>query len=227
MGERRRVKRPFANASSTLATSTMDNSFLDENDYLDYVGNLERQWQQNLHDTTKFSPRQWLEHFPEMTTRCQGLLIEALDEVARIKNQMETQTRANTTTDPVKHLINESWIEVVLGAKLDQAQRRVNWLRRATRAYAPDKLKTGIDEDDVTTARLVPIDSIMTSKPRRSHGRLFYCCPYHQEKSPSFCVFADNKFRCFGCGANGDVIDLTMKLEKIDFVAAVKLLLAK
>jgi DNA primase len=34
------------------------------------------------------------------------------------------------------------------------------------------------------------------------------CCPLHCEKTPSFCIFPDGKFKCFGCGAYGDAADL-------------------
>ncbi|CAO3445828.1 DNA primase DnaG [Azospirillum argentinense] len=30
------------------------------------------------------------------------------------------------------------------------------------------------------------------------------CCPFHQEKTPSFYVYQDDRFRCLGCGAAGD-----------------------
>ena len=36
------------------------------------------------------------------------------------------------------------------------------------------------------------------------------CCPFHDDKNPSMKV--DQRFHCFGCGADGDVIDLTAKL---------------
>ena len=36
------------------------------------------------------------------------------------------------------------------------------------------------------------------------------CCPFHDDKNPSMKV--DQRFHCFGCGANGDVIDFTAKL---------------
>jgi DNA primase len=39
-------------------------------------------------------------------------------------------------------------------------------------------------------------------------------CPLHREKTPSFTVFADqNRYHCFGCGADGKVIDLHMALK--------------
>ena len=33
------------------------------------------------------------------------------------------------------------------------------------------------------------------------------CCPFHNDKNPSMKV--DERFHCFGCGADGDVIDFT------------------
>ena len=36
------------------------------------------------------------------------------------------------------------------------------------------------------------------------------CCPFHDDKNPSMKV--DQRFHCFGCGKDGDVIDFTAKL---------------
>ena len=53
-------------------------------------------------------------------------------------------------------------------------------------------------------------------------------CPFHSEKTPSFTVFpATRSFYCFGCGAGGDVITFTMKIENLDYIEAVKLLAAR
>lgn len=50
-------------------------------------------------------------------------------------------------------------------------------------------------------------------------------CPFHSEKTPSFTVFpATKSFYCFGCGAGGDVITFTQKIENLDYVGAVELL---
>src|SRR6266566_5760453 len=49
------------------------------------------------------------------------------------------------------------------------------------------------------------------------------CCPFHQEKSPSFTVSPDKQFyHCFGCGAHGTVIGFLMEYERMSFLEAVE-----
>ena len=53
-------------------------------------------------------------------------------------------------------------------------------------------------------------------------------CPFHSEKTPSFTVFpATQSFYCFGCGAGGDAITFTMRMENLDYVSAVRLLASR
>ncbi|HEX3884807.1 MAG TPA: DNA primase [Stellaceae bacterium] len=48
-------------------------------------------------------------------------------------------------------------------------------------------------------------------------------CPFHNEKTPSFCVVEDKGFfHCFGCGAHGDAIGYAMRADNVDFVEAVE-----
>ncbi len=50
-------------------------------------------------------------------------------------------------------------------------------------------------------------------------------CPFHKEKTPSFYVNPVRQiFHCFGCHAGGDVIRFVMEYERLDFLAAVRLL---
>ncbi len=54
------------------------------------------------------------------------------------------------------------------------------------------------------------------------------CCPFHNEKSPSFFVNDDKGFyHCFGCGAHGDVIRFVVEQEGLGFIDAVKTLAAE
>jgi len=48
------------------------------------------------------------------------------------------------------------------------------------------------------------------------------CCPFHNEKTPSFWVSPDKQFyHCFGCGAHGTVVGFLMQYEKLEFPDAV------
>lgn len=49
------------------------------------------------------------------------------------------------------------------------------------------------------------------------------CCPFHEEKTPSFTVSPDKQFYyCFGCGANGNAVGFIMEYERQGFVDAVE-----
>ncbi len=51
------------------------------------------------------------------------------------------------------------------------------------------------------------------------------CCPFHSEKTPSFFVNPSiQRYRCFGCGANGDVLDFLQNFEGVTFYEALKTL---
>ena len=50
-------------------------------------------------------------------------------------------------------------------------------------------------------------------------------CPFHTEKTPSFSVHSTHQFyKCFGCGASGDVFKFVMEIERVSFFEALKLL---
>ncbi len=59
-------------------------------------------------------------------------------------------------------------------------------------------------------------------------GRLWACCPFHNEKTPSFTVNTDRQFyHCFGCGKGGNVINFVMEIEKLNYVEACQYLADK
>lgn len=60
---------------------------------------------------------------------------------------------------------------------------------------------------------------------KRSGRNYMGLCPFHKEKSPSFCVSPDKQiFHCFGCGVGGNVIHFIGKIENLNFIESLELL---
>jgi DNA primase len=58
---------------------------------------------------------------------------------------------------------------------------------------------------------------------RRFGNRYSGLCPFHNEKTPSFSIYADHQFfKCFGCDAKGDVFNFVMMIEGLTFWEALK-----
>lgn len=55
-------------------------------------------------------------------------------------------------------------------------------------------------------------------------GKYWACCPFHNEKTPSFTINDEGFFYCFGCKETGDVISFVQKYESCDFPEAVAIL---
>ncbi len=63
---------------------------------------------------------------------------------------------------------------------------------------------------------------------KRKGQNMWACCPFHNEKSPSFSVSPVKGFyKCFGCGKSGDAIDFVMEVEKLNYVESIKFLAKK
>lgn len=79
-----------------------------------------------------------------------------------------------------------------------------------------DELKNKNDIADVV-GKYVPLE--------RKGGNFWGRCPFHHEKTASFCVNPQGQFYyCFGCHKSGDVISFIREIESLDFADAVKLL---
>jgi DNA primase len=88
-----------------------------------------------------------------------------------------------------------------------------------------------IVEEDLERLRaaLVLSDVVQQYVALRRVGRNWVgLCPFHAERSGSFNVRDETgRYRCFGCGAAGDVFKFVQEIEHVDFVAAVEQLAGK
>ncbi|MDD5634525.1 MAG: DNA primase [Candidatus Omnitrophica bacterium] len=73
------------------------------------------------------------------------------------------------------------------------------------------------------------VEIVSDRVPLKKVGRNFKaCCPFHNEKTPSFIVSPEKQiFHCFGCGAGGNAIGFLMKQDNMDFPEAVEFLARK
>lgn len=79
-----------------------------------------------------------------------------------------------------------------------------------------DDLLSRIDIVDVIAARL---------QLKKSGSNFSACCPFHNEKTPSFTVSQTKQFyHCFGCQANGSAISFLMNYDQLHFVDAIETL---
>jgi len=71
----------------------------------------------------------------------------------------------------------------------------------------------------------VPVSDVVGSRIqlKKNGGTFKACCPFHQEKTPSFHVNAQKNFyHCFGCGASGNSINFLREYENLSFNEAVE-----
>ena len=77
---------------------------------------------------------------------------------------------------------------------------------------------------DSLISRVDIVDVVEQRVPLRKKGKDYLaCCPFHDEKTPSFSVSHDKQFYyCFGCGASGTVVSFLMEYDHMTFVEAIE-----
>jgi hypothetical protein len=87
----------------------------------------------------------------------------------------------------------------------------------------PKPIAGHIDAESIKArADILTIIESYGFKPRKAGHNFKLCCPFHNEKTPSFIVNPDKQsWHCFGaCATGGDVFSFVMKIDNCDFKAA-------
>ncbi len=92
-------------------------------------------------------------------------------------------------------------------------------------AYIPDDV---LDQIRMRADIVDLVQSYVPNLKRAGAGAWKACCPFHQEKTPSFTVNEQRQsYKCFGCGVGGNVFTFIMEMEKLDFPNAAEFLARK
>lgn len=76
------------------------------------------------------------------------------------------------------------------------------------------------EAEEIKASILLP--EVLSRYGLRADRRGFLCCPFHEEKTPSLKLYGEGRrWKCFGCGRGGTVIDFVMEWHRISFSQAV------
>jgi len=112
---------------------------------------------------------------------------------------------------------------------MERADKRIEVMQKDLKRflYYWKICKNGQQKDDlnIQQAKEFPIGGLFHERGNVSGNKVFFHCPYHNEKTGSLCWYKeDNHFYCYGCLKSGDAIDICMKLNDLSFIEAVKFL---
>ena len=85
------------------------------------------------------------------------------------------------------------------------------------------------DEINNIRARANIVDIVASYIPLTQRGRNYICvCPFHDDHSPSMSVSAEKQiYKCFACGATGNVFTFVAEYENVSFIEAVAIVAQK
>lgn len=156
---------------------------------------------------------------PTKKERQEYLCSELIESYARWATEGK-----KTTLDEIRKMIRRH--------KVDQLEAAQSQAKNAYRRYGVAKglitFEGGVEEDDIERAKSVSIKDLLIDRQlyQGGSGRVKVLCPFHTEKTPSFFIYPDNSWYCFGCHVHGQSsIDFIKKLHGFKFPEAVKFLL--
>lgn len=197
-------------------------------EFFDYASRLEDSWRRSL---PKLTDKELLKVFPDAKPAIKQKIAEweeRREVVAEIVKKKLAIVYEKATSDAGRWFWRE-WIKVNEGSEIVEIDRHIQRLKRllvADKPAGPGR----ITDDDIQRALQAPIIDIAGQQLRlRKSGKNFVSlCPFHNEKSPS-CFFytKTNSFYCYGCGAGGNVINYTQKINGAAFPEVVRQLVGK
>ncbi len=84
-------------------------------------------------------------------------------------------------------------------------------------------MRPRLDMDAIRRAHPLPDVARQLVPLRRSGGEWLARCPFHADRTPSFTIYdGGTRFKCFGCGVAGDVLDFVQRAYDVSLIEAVR-----
>lgn len=154
---------------------------------------------------------------------------DKLDEIAEMRlaqdferKEMMEWIMADNKQYSYLWILASAWVIAFEDRTKELRKEKTRWQRLVTQV----RKDSGFQEAQLDQARTYPIEDLVDTNVRVVGGRKTTHCPIHEEKTPSFVIFDDNHWHCFGCQAHGNnAIDFIMATEKVTFKEAVEKLI--
>ncbi len=199
-----------------------------DDEFRSFAKREERVWREWCRNNLPRSEREWLEIFsPEAREIIPLKVLEWRVEERRLLREIKRKLLHLERSKPSERTRVFLWecMRAHEKQELSRIRKHIARLKHATGTL--QRREGGISSLDIENAKAVPIQNIVDAELRRSGNVLKCLCPLHHEKTPSFCVYeSQNRFHCFGCGRDGDTIELVRLLHNLGFVEAVRHLLS-
>ncbi len=155
------------------------------------------------------------ENIPDIKEACQ------LNILGVLQRNPKAERSGNEDLDWVRDGVRE--LSIKQGVEhYQKTLRRI----ASIEAHKRNPYRATITDAMIERAREYPIADLYDGQLRGPEsGRRFGCCPFHNERTGSFCIHPDNRWSCFGqCGEHGDSISFYQKMNGVSFKEAVKFL---
>jgi len=184
------------------------------------------------HTIPWYSDRQLLEIF---SPDCREVIAESIKSLEKeIKEKenliikLQDFVNKSETDEFTKYFCREV-IKMEHISELMEHDRYLRNLKRYWNLLSPSLANAYITnfQERIEQARSYPIHDVASRfiELMKNGNDFIGLCPFHSEKHASFRLYTQsNQYHCYGCGAHGDVIQLTQELYGTDFKGAVKIL---
>lgn len=175
------------------------------------------------------NPRELADAFPDAAPVIRRLLTQAQSSAKAYEDEI---SELILSVRKASHTEFDEWFSIEVIKLLPVTERYESAIRNARRLQSQlseydtslKPIQSFLEEHIIEDARQVPVQKLLNGHGRRIGRRDVFLCPIHEEKTPSFTVFENNRYYCFGCNASGDAIGLAMTLSGMNFPQAVRYL---
>jgi hypothetical protein len=172
------------------------------------------------------SPLQLLEVYSDIIPSLPTILAECEEQKRALERKVINELKsARARNNAREHFATVLTLSVGLGVEITKLEKNIRFLNNLIFLSKPKSSRMRQSYADMEKRRLIaletPIETLLSGKVRKTGKNKTCLCPLHSERTPSFTIFPNNRWYCFGCNEGGDAISLVMRMHNLKFIDAI------